>query len=94
LRPRAWSGRDAGSAKRAGEKSYKRGIAGRPFPEHADEKGRKERCIYECKYQLEKIHDVIELSGNVRRSHADDRAENGRDLAHAEVMFVGLAGLM
>ena len=53
----------------AGDESGKRPMASGPLPEHAQQEGRKQRGVHEAEDKLQRVHDVVEVDGRVRRAN-------------------------
>ena len=77
---------------RARQQAEKRAVAGRPPPEHAQQERSEQRRVDKPEHELQHIHDIVELARHVGTSDADQDADHRDDVAHPQVVPVGLAG--
>src|ERR1041385_8990790 len=73
-----------GSGQNAAKKSKEGRLAGGASPEHAKEKGGKQRRIHKSKDQLEQVHDVVEMGREVGSGDADGDSDNGGGASHPQ----------
>ena len=73
----------------AGEQAGEGAVAGGALPEHAEEEGGEERRVDEGEDQLEDVHDVVEVGGEVGGADGERYASDGGHAAHPEVVGVG-----
>ena len=66
------------------EQADERAMSGRAPPEHAEQEGGEKRSVHESEHQLEQIHDVVELRGEIGRADGDDDADDGGRASHPQ----------
>jgi hypothetical protein len=64
-------------------------VAGGALPEHAQQEGGEQRRVDEAEDQLQKIHDVVELRGEIGGGDREHDADDRGDAAHRQVMRSG-----
>src|ERR1051325_5969257 len=68
----------------AAEKANEGGMSGGSPPEHAEQKSGEQGRVHKCEYQLQQVHDVVEVSGEVSGSHTDCDSAYGCGTSHPQ----------
>ena len=63
-------------------------MPGRALPEHAQQKGGKQRSIDESEDELQEVHDVVEVGRGIGGGHRKGDPENRRHSPHPKIMLI------
>mgnify|MGYP003693812349 CR=1 FL=1 len=73
-----------GRGQDSAEQPDKRAVPGGASPEHAEQERGEERRVHEREHQLEQVHDVVEVRGEISRADADHDSDHRGSATHPQ----------
>ena len=70
------------------QQARERRVPSRAFPKHPQQKGRKQRRIHKREDQLQEVHDVVEMRGQIRRRYREDNTRYRRYAPYHQIVAI------